>query len=250
MTPRILDEHSLLEREQSIIDAALVIIQREGVENLTIDKVVALVPFSKGTVYKHFLGKEDVLLAITNQAISILSDFFSRAANYDGCPRERMLLSSASYLIYAILHPVFFMADLCSRSPSVLEKCNTFRIETQTNYQTTLMSSITSIIEDGIDKKNLALPHFMNIQQVCFSNWSLSYGIISLLSEDIDSCEGRTGLNIDRELFNNCNVMLDGLYWLPLTKDKDYKTALMHALNTVFPEELQRIQKLGRELNF
>ena len=69
MTPRILDEHSLQAREQDIIDATIALIDSHGVENITMDKVAAAVPYSKGTIYKHFLGKEDLFLAIGNQAI-------------------------------------------------------------------------------------------------------------------------------------------------------------------------------------
>ena len=79
MTPRILDEKALQAREQEIINAAIGLIQEHGVEHITMDKVVSKVPYSKGTIYKHFDGKEDLLLAISNHAISILSDLFWRS---------------------------------------------------------------------------------------------------------------------------------------------------------------------------
>lgn len=247
MPPRLLDKQSLLNRELEIIKAALEIIQREGVESLTIDKIVTLVPFSKGTIYKHFLSKEDVTLAIANQAISILSDFFNRAANFKGCSRERMILLNASYLIYAILHPVFFKIDLCAKSPIFLKNCDQKRVNTQEMHQMTLMSSIESIIKKAIDCNSLILPTFMNVQQVCFSNWSMNHGIISLLSKDIEACHD---LIVDREIFNNSCILFDGLNWSPLTKEKDYKKALTQALKTIFPEELKEMSKLGRVLNF
>ena len=58
--PKLLDEAALKERELLIINSAVLLIQTNGIENLTMDKVVAQVPFSKGTVYKHFIGKEDL----------------------------------------------------------------------------------------------------------------------------------------------------------------------------------------------
>ena len=45
MSPRILDEQSLRDREQLIIDVAIALIESLGVENLTMDKVIAKVPF-------------------------------------------------------------------------------------------------------------------------------------------------------------------------------------------------------------
>lgn len=250
MTPRILDEQSLLEREQKIIDAAFVIIQREGIENLTIDKVVALVPFSKGTVYKHFLGKEDLILAINNQAVTILLDFFSRTARYSGLPRERMLLLGASYLLYAILHPTFFKINLCSKNPGAMEKCSEENVTKMELLETSLMETISGVFIEAIEEKSLQLPEFMSIEQLCFAHWSSSYGVISLLSEDVEACKGTKGLTVDLELFNNANILFDGLNWSPLTKEMDYRAALMKGLNSVFPEEISHINSLGRELNF
>ena len=68
-------------REQQIIDAAIGLIQLQGIENLTIDKVVAKVPYSKCTIYKYFLGKEYILLAISNQAVKKIT-FINRIIKY------------------------------------------------------------------------------------------------------------------------------------------------------------------------
>jgi len=249
MTPRILDEQSLQHREQQIIDAALDLIQENGIENLTIDKVVAKVPFSKGTVYKHFLGKEDLMLALGNQAIAILVDLFSRAAKFDGCARERMLLLNLSYLIYAILHPALFKTVVCSKSPNVYEKCSEKRLQQQEQLEVKLLTTIHGIVELAIDNDNFVLPANMTIQQVCFASWSMSYGTIGLLSTEVEQCSGSSGLVVERELFNQNNILFDGLQWQPLSKDKDYVAAIKIALPQVFAKELAEMKAIGRELN-
>jgi len=250
MTPRILDEQSLQAREQEIIDAAIAVIDQLGVEHLTMDKVVAKVPYSKGTVYKHFIGKEDLLLAIGNIAITILSDLFSRAAKYQGCARERMLLLNVSYLIYAILHPTLFKTVLCAKSPNVYGKSSDERMKKQEALEGKLLSSIHGIIESAQASKHFTLPAHMDIQQVCFATWASGYGTIGLLSAEVDQCSGNTGLVVERELFNQNNILFDGLQWSPLSKDKDYQKALKSALQQVFPGELALMKSVGRELNF
>ena len=250
MAPRILDEQSLNAREQQIIDAAIGLIQEVGIEHLTMDKLVARVPFSKGTIYKHFLGKEDLMLAIGNQAIAILSDLFWRAAKFEGCARERMLLLNISYLIYAILHPVLFSAVICTKSQTVYGKSSDERIAEQEKLEEKLMSAIFSVFEDAIENKSLVIPSNMIIQQVCFSNWSMNYGTIALLSTEVEQCAGRTGLIVEREMFNQNNIFFDGLDWAPLTEDKDYNQALNSALQRVFPGELRLMKEMGREFNF
>lgn len=250
MTPRILDEQSLKAREQDIIDATIVLIDKHGVENITMDKVVAVVPYSKGTVYKHFLGKDDLFLAIGNQAVTIMADLFSRAAQYQGCPRERMLLLNIAYLIYAILHPTLFKAVQCTKSPSVFGKSSEKRLQEQERLELKMMGTIISIVEDAQINNQFVLPEHMNIQQICFSTWSAGYGTIALLSLEVESCQGSNGMVVERELFNQNNLILDGLQWAPLTKDKNYSQALELALKIVFPGELALLKSMGREFNF
>jgi len=248
--PKLLDQAALKERELLIIENAVLLIQKNGVENLTMDKVVAQVPFSKGTVYKHFIGKEDLLLAISNYSIEVLGDLFYRAYQFKGCARSRMLLLNFSYLIYAILYPALFQCVMCSKSPNVAGKSSEKHIAEGERLEVKLMTSIHGIVEDGLNDSSLALPMNMDIQQICFSNWSMSYGVITLLSGEVEQCSGRTNLIVERELFNQSNLLHDGMAWAPLTKDKNHGRELERALSELFPHELAQIKAKGRELNF
>ena len=218
--PKLLDKTALQERELLIINSAVLLIQQNGIENLTMDKVVAQVPFSKGTVYKHFIGKEDLLLAISNYSIKVLGDLFHRAYQFKGCSRSRMLLLNFSYLIYAMLYPALFQSVLCAKSPNVVGKSSEKHINEGEQLEIKLMTSIHGIVEDGLKDNSLSLPMNMDIQQLCFSNWSMAYGAITLLSGEVEQCSGRTSLIVERELFNLSNMLFDGMGWKPFTKDR------------------------------
>ncbi len=248
--PKLLDENGLKEREKKILMVAITLIRDAGLEHLTMDKVVAKVPFSKGTVYKHFIGKEDLLLAVSNHAIEVLSDLFYRAYEFKGCSRERMLLLNFSYLIYAILYPELFQAVICSKSQSVIGKASDQRLNEHDQLEAKLLISIHGIVDAGLDDNSLILPRDMNIQQLCFANWSMSYGAITLLSGEVESCSGRTDLIIERELLNHSNLLFDGMGWKPLSTETTSCTELTVALQTVFPDELALIKNKGRQLNF
>ena len=248
--PKLLDEAALKERELLIINSAVLLIQTNGIENLTMDKVVAQVPFSKGTVYKHFIGKEDLLLGISNYAMDLLADLFYRAYQFKGCARSRMLLLNFSYLLYAMLYPALFQCVLCAKSPNVVGKSSEKHINEHEKLEIKLMTSIHGIVEDGIADGSLVLPAHLDIQQICFSNWSMAYGAITLLSGEVEECSGRTSLIVERELFNHSNLLHDGLAWQPLTKECNHGQELERGLAELFPEELAKIKAKGRELNF
>ena len=94
------------------------------------------------------------------------------------------------------------------------------------------------------------MPEHLNVQQICFTTWSAGYGTIALLASEVEQCSGRNGMVVERELFNQNNLILDGLQWAPLTKDKNYIQALELALKTVFPGELALLKSMGREFDF
>jgi len=250
MTSKLLDEQSFQAREQDILDAAIALIDKLGIESITMDKVVLVVPYSKGTVYKHFLGKEDLFLANGNRAMRVMLDLFARSARYEGGTRERMLLLNISYLLYAILHPVLFQSMQCAKSPSVYCKSSEQRLQEQELLESKVMETIAGIVDDAEESNHLSVPAHMTQQQVCFSTWTIGFGAISLLAGELDQCSGSEGLIVEREMLNQYNLLLDGYQWLPLSKDKDYESALQLALGKVFPRELDLLKEREREFNF
>jgi AcrR family transcriptional regulator len=53
-----------LAREQKIIDAALELFLKESIDRVTVSKIAAVAGIGKGTVYKHFLTKNEILARI------------------------------------------------------------------------------------------------------------------------------------------------------------------------------------------
>ncbi len=53
-----------LEREQRIIDVALELLLRDGIEQVTVSAIADQVGIGKGTVYKHFQSKSELLVRI------------------------------------------------------------------------------------------------------------------------------------------------------------------------------------------
>ena len=53
-----------LDREQKIIDAALELFLKESIDCVTVSKIASKAGIGKGTVYKHFLTKNEMLVRI------------------------------------------------------------------------------------------------------------------------------------------------------------------------------------------
>ena len=237
-------------RKEMIVDAALEIMAKQGVSALTMDKVVAQLPCSKGTVYNHFSCKEDLLIGIGDKAIAILIKLFNRAIAFEGNSREKVLSIHLSYLIYAILHNDLFQSVVAIKSPTVYNKASSKHLASHEALEMKLMAIFHNLIESALADNELINANNLNSQQISFSLWSMNFGTIALLGEDVMCCEGRKGLEVEREYFNHNNILLDGLGWLPLQADFDYRQTARKVLSTIFKDEVALIAQRGRVLMF
>ena len=71
MTPRVdLDhERRSTRKRKAILQAAATLFLRNGYLGTSMDEIAALAGVSKQTVYKHFGDKQELLLAIVNDAL-------------------------------------------------------------------------------------------------------------------------------------------------------------------------------------
>src|SRR3984885_3865421 len=77
-------------REGRILEVARTMIVEDGYHGLSMDRIAEALEYSKGTIYQHFSCKEDILMALANQAIERRLEMFRRAAAFRGKSRERM----------------------------------------------------------------------------------------------------------------------------------------------------------------
>lgn len=77
-------------REQSIISAARKLLKREGYLGFNLDLVADDAELAKGTLYKHFTSKEDLLMALVTQTAERRVKWWERVAVLPVTARERM----------------------------------------------------------------------------------------------------------------------------------------------------------------
>lgn len=245
MSPRILDHKAQLERENILLDCAHAFIQRESIAALTIDKLVKELPFSKGTVYNHFNGKEDLLLGLCNRGMSILAELFSRAHKYEGLPREQGLAIHFAYMLYAKLYPTLFMLVLTAKTSNITDKASASRQEEHLQLEGKLIGPIVSIFQDSLDRGEISPPVPMTLEQLSFACWSLSFGTNALLLQNIERCGTRSNLIVERELINNVNILFDGFQFRPLTHEFDWANTISKFKSITFFQEVNLLKDRG-----
>ncbi|MGB0204670.1 MAG: TetR/AcrR family transcriptional regulator [Neptuniibacter sp.] len=250
MSPRIVDEVAIAAREEEIMHTALNIMAEQGVAGLTIDKIVAKLPYSKGTVYNHFTCKEDLLTGLCNRHCGTLTKMFQRAAEFEGSSREKMFAIGIAYKLHSLLYPTEFMLVISAKTPSVREKSTAKRQEEHLALEQAILGVMLKIISDGLSSGDLALQPHLSPAQVAFSLWAMSFGTIALLHESLDRCSVRSEMELERELINHCNLLLDGLQWKPFTTDHDWLETLKRLKEEIFKDEVAELtSRLNRSAN-
>ncbi|MDD1782544.1 TetR/AcrR family transcriptional regulator [Enterovibrio sp. ZSDZ35] len=224
-------------REKELLDIARSVVAREGFAQLTMDKVAAASPYSKGTVYNHFNSKEDLIAALAIEALSRELPMFKRALDFNGTSREKCIAMHAGYFVFSQLEPILAMCALVSRTPAVTEKSAPSRLQKLDQLEEIAVAIGDAFVQAGLDAGDLTMREGVSKDNVVFANWAMGFGTNALVNNaQHSSCITRQ-LNTNVVLLN-INLLLDGLGWQPLSTEFDYQETWNRAQRELFSEEI------------
>jgi AcrR family transcriptional regulator len=233
-------EQKKVDREEELVDLAVVILNEHGFAGLSLEKLTARSRYSKGTIYNHFSSKEDCLSALCIRAVSSILDLFKRAAAFKGCSREKAVAVHYAYQLYARIQPTLFMAVLSSKAPGVREKTSAERMQFMDALEFEINNFSDAMFRNAVADGSLEIPPHLSIEILTFSNWALSFGTNALATSATEA-KAVNRLDPNTLLLQNINILLDGMNWQPLSKDWDYQKTWQRVENEIFAEDVQLI---------
>lgn len=237
MAPKIINDEDKQQRQQVIMGAALELIRSGGgVGAVTIDKVVAKVPYSKGTVYGHYSSKEDLLTAMCNYCVSTLIEVFAAAIDFEGSTREKALCLAYSYLLHAQSDMTRFNLVVTAKTPATRAKASQHHTEEHMALEDDLNRLFCSVIVDAIENGELTPKPGMDAGGVAFAIWSMAYGTVALLQDQVERCAIRESQVLEVAYLTHTNLVLDGLGWQPLDNSIDLQALTRACHQRVAPQ--------------
>ena len=232
MTPR--KQNRIAERENAILEIATGIIAREGTESLTMERVLAQVDFSKGTLYNHFICREDLLVAVHAQCFARHLEYFTRGAVFRGEPRERFVATGMGHNVLQLVDPRPFRFAL---TEAILAAASENWRERFRQYHHETLGIFTGIVRDAIAVGDL--PAATDPDHVTLGAWSVSCGAEELHTSGLMS-RPLDGAAFARLRSRLVDTLLDGFGWRPLSSENNYDLVRKRALREVYPEEARR----------
>jgi len=234
-------ERERQEREQRILEVSRPMLVRDGYHGLNMDRIAEALEYSKGTIYNHFSCKEEIILALAIQTMDKRAKMFERGTAFQGTSRERLQAIGFASEMFVKLYPDHFLVEQVIRSSSIWKKTSEERRNLMRMCEFRCMGIVGGIVRDAIASGDLELPDDVNVEELVFGMWSLSFGAFSIIA----TSDSLSELGI-RDSFDsvrlNISHMLDGYGWKPLSKDHDYLAVIARVQEEVFSDESQTTQ--------
>ncbi len=222
-------QRDFMQREQLFLDTARMIIRNDGVGNLTMDRIAELTEYAKGTVYKHFTCKEDMLCALCLECMQTMVGLFERANQTDGPPRLRIMAIGIAYQVFSLRFPEEFDLLLSMRTNNIRQKAAAKRIADVDVADQSIHNLLRSVVNDAIANGDLTLPPHIQIDELCFSLWAMSFGMMAL-DQSQDLLAQLQLPPVQQVIYNQLTLLLDSYRWQPLSQEFDYIKSYQHIL--------------------
>jgi AcrR family transcriptional regulator len=147
ITNRQVQEREL--RKERILNGALKVFQKQGIEKATMDEIAKEADFGKATLYYYFESKEDIFSAILEQGWKEIWERIEPAIHGQNGPKDtfRSILTIVGLLVNEkrVLYQFLFTAP--QSMPEMLDDKLPWK-----RYQNRMYSVLQGLIEEGIAK--------------------------------------------------------------------------------------------------
>lgn len=187
------------ERKQQILEAAMVVFARSGIDKARMDDIVEESGLSKGTLYWYFKSKDDIIIAILENLFEREFVDLEPLAHAD-IPASDKLIKIVEYIttdvqqMFALLPLIYEFYALAYRQDRVRE--------TIMSYWEKYLNFLEPIIQEGIDSGEFRK---VNTREASIALGALIEGVILLW------VFGPETINITNYGRNPAQFILDGL---------------------------------------
>lgn len=198
-------ERQLRKQEEirsSILYAAREIIERDGVQGLSIRKITNAIDYSPAIVYHYFKDKNEIVETLMEEGYrKILSSVTSVKRNEDE-PEKEIKEVFTKYIKAALDSPEEYMAFLLNNDASVLKK--TALLQRGISERSQTLQVLCSTLKRGVQAGRFAECDTELSAQII---WTATFGLIIklILEKDVGQVQ------VDRLIEQHFNILFDGI---------------------------------------
>jgi AcrR family transcriptional regulator len=154
---------NITERQFEIIEAAGKILTREGVSGLTTKNLAKEMQFSESAIYRHFAGKEDIIVGLLNFLADNMESRLSEAVLKHNNPLQAFRAVFESQFHYFSENPFFVVAIFSDGLLEESEKINASILKIMQIKMKTLMPIIMQAQAEKIFTQKITAEEMLHI---------------------------------------------------------------------------------------
>ena len=157
---------------EKILEAARDLYVEQGPRALSMRKIAARVGVSAPAIYRHFEGKEALVVEVCREGFELFSSYLMRGLR-GADPRERLAMTGRGYLAFALDHPRYYRVMFMSPHPDFDELVSASEAALSPTFQF-LVDRVSECQRDGL------LDSASEPRQLARSIWAHSHGLVAL----------------------------------------------------------------------
>lgn len=191
-------------RREQIIHASDIVLKEVGVKDFTIDKVVEYLGIAKGTVYKYFSSKDDVLAEVSTKALHQLLNYFklSERNSPEGAAQTRSVIMSCYH--YSKDYPKYFELIVYLERPEFSTTAESHR-KASMQIQEFFINHIEAQKAKGFFKEDL------NALMMNYLCWGSSMGVMQFVDSKKAFLQEEKNISQEELMKSFVNVFVDGM---------------------------------------
>jgi len=177
ISPRQLEEREL--RRKRILEGALEVFHKKGLEGATMDEIANEAGFGKATLYYYFTSKEEVFCAIMEKGWKPLWEEIEGIIHEQDVSAHDLFLDALSKVVKIILQDQNLYRFLFTAPKAITNMPE--NLQTWRTYQNRLYGSLKGLLEEGMIKSEFPQT---DAELLFRAIGGLFHGILFLGSED------------------------------------------------------------------
>ncbi len=183
------------ERRRSIVDAAEIVLARDGREAMTMGDIAEEARLSRSLLYVYFDDMDDIVMAVTLRGHQALRERFEGAATEHEIGLRKIRAIGEAYVDFAREESTYFELVTRFEARAAEPKDATERERACFAESERIMETMTNAIQEGIEDGSIRPD--LDPTQTAITLWGYTHGLIQLIAHKGAGLEQHYGLDAE-----------------------------------------------------
>ncbi|MEM6299381.1 MAG: TetR/AcrR family transcriptional regulator [Bacteroidota bacterium] len=190
-------------RRNQILAAADLVLLEVGIDQFSVNQVIAKAGIAKGTVYNYYRSKDDMLADLGIKALRLMLEYFVKGAKQKSDAGDKLeAICVSSYRYYRDFPQYFDLIAYTERAEFALTE------ESYLSFREDIYTFFNQIIEEGKQKGELSTKY--NTTLTYYNIWASCVGILQFIDSKPKVFLPET-LNTEDMMRSHARMMVAGM---------------------------------------